>query len=154
MSQTPSAKLEAIGIQLPEPAKPVAAYVPTVRTGNLLFVSGQIPFRDGALAAAGSVPTQVTPETAKQCARQCAINGLAAAKAALGSIDRIKRVVRLGVWVASERGFHGQPGVANGASELMVEVFGDAGRHVRAAVGSIDLPLGAPVEVGFRVEVE
>ncbi len=154
MDQTPSGKLEALGIHLPEPAKPVAAYIPTVRAGNLLYVSGQIPLRDGTLVASGSVPTQVTPELAKQCARQCAINGLAAANAALGSIDRIKRVVRLGVWVTSERGFHGQPGVANGASELMVEVFGEAGRHVRAAVGSIDLPLGAPVEVEFLFEVE
>lgn len=152
--QTPTSRLAALGVALPQPAKPVAAYIPAVRTGNLLYISGQVPFRDGALVAQGTVPGVVSPETAKACARQCAINALAAAAAELGSIDRIRRVVRLGVWVASEPGFTAQPGVANGASELMVEVFGESGRHARAAVGSIALPLGAPVEVECLFEVE
>lgn len=153
-NQTPSEQLAALGIILPQPAKPVAAYVPAVRTANLLYISGQIPMKDGALMAKGTVPGAVSEEAARACARQCAINGLAAAAAALGSIDRIRRVVRLGVWVGSEAGFTGQPGVANGASELMVDVFGEAGRHARAAVGSVALPLGAPVEVEFLFEVE
>lgn len=153
-TQTHSQRLAAAGIQLPQPAKPVAAYVPAVRTGNLLYISGQVPFKDGALVAQGAVPGAVSAEQAKACARQCAINALAAANAELGSIDRIRRVVRLGVWVACDASFTGQPGVANGASELMVEVFGEAGRHARAAVGSIALPLGAPVEVECLFEVD
>ncbi|MBL9031671.1 MAG: RidA family protein [Phycisphaerae bacterium] len=154
MRPDPEAKLAALGLTLPTPPKPVAAYIPCRRSGSLLFVSGQIPMKDGTLMAQGAVPGKVSPEVAKQCARQCVLNALAVAKAELGSLATIKQVVRLGVFVCSEPGFHGQPQVANGASELLVEVFGDAGRHARAAVGSIDLPLGAPVEVEFLFEVE
>ena len=110
--------------------------------------------RDGQLIAKGSVPGQVSLEVAQECARQCVLNGLAAVKAAVGSLGEVKQVVRVGVFVCSEAGFHDQPKVANGASELLVQVFGDAGKHARAAVGSIALPLGAPVEVEFLFEVQ
>lgn len=150
----PEARLAAMGIQLPEAPAPVAAYVPSKRTGDLLFVAGQIPFQDGQLIAQGRVPTEVDPETAVECARQCVLNGLAVAKAAVGDLKRVRQVVRVGCFVASEPGYHEQSKIANGASELLLEVFGDSGRHARAAVGSIDLPLGAPVEVEFIFEVE
>jgi enamine deaminase RidA (YjgF/YER057c/UK114 family) len=149
----PEARLTALGLALPEPAKPVAAYIPARRSGNLLFIAGQIPLRSGKLIAEGPVPSKVSPEIARECARQCVLNGLAAVKAALGSLAAVKQVVRVGVFVCSDAGFTAQPQVANGASELLVEVFGEAGRHARAAVGSIALPLGAPVEVEFLFEV-
>ncbi len=150
----PEARLAALGLKLPEPPKPVAAYIPSRRVGNLLFVSGQIPMSEGKLLHQGRVPGEVSVEQAKACARQCVLNALAVAKAAVGSLAAVKQVVRVGVFVCCEPGFHAQPQVANGASELLVEVFGDRGRHARAAVGSIDLPLGAPVEVEFLFEVE
>lgn len=156
MDQPNSAEeaLRLLGHELPEAPKPVAAYVPAVRSGSLLFVSGQIPFREGSLMAKGRVPGEVSLEDAQGCARQCALNGLAVAKAALGSLDAIARVVRLGCFVASEASFFDQPKVANAASELMLEVFGEAGRHARAAVGSVALPLGVPVEIEFVFEVK
>jgi len=147
------AVLVSLGLTMPEAAKPVAAYVPWVRTGNLLYISGQIPMRNGSMIAKGAVPREVSMEIAIECARQCTLNGLAAAKAALGSLEAITRVVRVGAWVCCDAGFTQQPQVANGASELLVQVFGEAGRHARAAVGSIALPLGAPVEVDFLFEV-
>ncbi len=147
------ARLAELGLKLPEAPKPVAAYIPWRRAGNLLFVSGQIPVREGQLIAKGSVPGQVSLEQAQECARQCVLNGLAVVKAATGSLDGIKQVIRVGVFVCSEPGFYDQPKVANGASELLVQVLGDAGRHARAAVGSVALPLGAPVEVEFLFEV-
>ncbi len=150
---TPEAKLASLGLTLPDPPKPVAAYVPWTRTGNLIYVAGQIPFSGGQLMFKGSIPNEVSLEQGIQCARQCALNGLAIVRAAAGSLDKVRKIVRLGVFVASEHGFYDQPKVANGASELMVELFGDAGRHARAAVGSIALPLGAPVEVEMLVEV-
>jgi enamine deaminase RidA (YjgF/YER057c/UK114 family) len=150
---TPDARLAELGLQLPEPAKPVAAYIPTRRAGNLLYISGQIPVRAGKLLAEGPIPSRVSPEQARDCARQCVLNGLAAAKASLGSLSAIRQVVRVGVFVCSDPGFTAQPQIANGASELLVEIFGEAGRHARAAVGSIALPLGAPVEVEFLFEV-
>lgn len=150
----PETRLAELGLTLPPPPKPVAAYIPTRRSGNLVFVSGQIPMRDGKLIAQGTVGAEVTMEVARECARQCVLNGLAAVKAEVGSLARIRQVVRVGCFVACERGFHAQPQVANGASELLMEVFGEPGRHARAAVGSIDLPLGAPVEVEFLFEVE
>lgn len=153
MTGSAESKLIAAGLQLPEPAKPVAAYIPSRRVGSLLYVSGQIPMRNGQLIASGSVPGRVSIETAQECARQCVLNGLAAVKAAAGSLDAVKQVVRVGVFVCSEPGFTDQPKVANGASELLVQVFGDAGRHARAAVGSVALPLGAPVEVEFLFEL-
>lgn len=148
-------RLEELGITLPEAPNPVAAYVPAVQVGSLVYVSGQIPFMDGALAFSGSVPSTVSVDDATVAARMCAINGLAVLSSHLdGQLDRIQRIVRLGVFVASDAGFHDQPRVANGASELMQDVFGDAGRHARAAVGSIALPLGATVEVEMIVQVD
>jgi len=149
----PESRLAAIGLALPEPYAPVASYIPSRRTGNLLFIAGQIPLRAGKLVAEGPVPSRVSPEQARECARQCVLNGLAAAKAAVGSLGAIRQVVRVGVFVCSDPGFTAQPQIANGASELLVEIFGEAGRHARAAVGSVALPLGAPVEVEFLFEV-
>ena len=141
-------QIKSLGITLPAPPKPVASYVPAKRVGNLLFVSGQVPFQDGELVCKGAVPSACTPEKAAEAARLCAINGLAVAKQTLGgSLDAVKGVVRLGVFVASTPEFTGQPLIANGASDLMVALFGDAGQHARAAVGSVALPLGASVEV-------
>ncbi|MFG0276207.1 MAG: RidA family protein [Phycisphaerales bacterium] len=150
---SPTARLQELGLTLPPAPKPVASYVPSVRSGNLLYVSGQLPFRDGALMATGAVPDAVALEQAQECARQCVLNGLAVAHGALGSIDQIARVVRVGAFVQCHPGYGDQPKVANGASELLAEVFGEAGRHARAAVGSIGLPLNAPVEVEFLFEV-
>ena len=150
----PETRLAELVITLPAAPAPVAAYIPARRTGNLLFISGQIPVSGGALLAQGIIPTQVSVEKARECARQCVLNALAIAKANLGSLSAIRQVVRLGVFVCCEPGFHGQPQVANGASELFQEIFGESGRHARAAVGSIDLPLGAPVEIEFLFEVE
>lgn len=150
---SPERRLAELGLTLPTPAAPVAAYIPTRRSGSLLFVAGQIPLRDGKAIATGIVPTSVSLETARECARQCALNGLAAARAALGSLDRIQHVVRIGVFVASEPTFTDHPKIANGASELLVEIFGEAGKHARAAVGSSSLPLGVPVEIEFLFEV-
>jgi len=150
----PEARLTELGITLPTPAKPVAAYIPARRAGSLLYISGQIPMKDGQMIAKGAVPSEVSIEKAQECARQCVLNGLAAAKAELGSLSKIKQVVRVGAFVCSDRGFYEQPKVANGASELLVSIFGDAGRHARAAVGSVALPLGAPVEVEFLFEFQ
>ncbi len=141
-------RLHQLGITLPTPPKPVAAYVPCVKAGNLVYVSGQIPFRDGKLIAAGPVPSVVSVDDARAAAHQCALNALAVLATAVdGDLDRVERIVRLGVFVCSDPGFTDQPKVANGASEFVVEVFGEAGRHARAAVGSVALPLGAAVEV-------
>ncbi|MCH7961492.1 MAG: RidA family protein [Planctomycetes bacterium] len=150
----PEQRLIALGLELPPAPAPLAAYVPARRAGNLVFVSGQIPMKDGSLIAQGVVPTEVDPETAVRCAQQCTLNGLAALKAEIGTLSRLRRVVRLGCFVASAAGYHEQPKIANGASELLIEVFGEAGRHARAAVGSVDLPLGAPVEIEFVFEVQ
>lgn len=150
--QSPEARLAAMGLELPSPPKPVAAYIPYVRSGSLVYVSGQVPLRDGQLIAKGRVGVDVDLETALACARQCTLNGLAVAREAVGSLAGIARVVRVGCFVACEAGFNQQPKIANGCSELLVEIFGDAGRHARAAVGSVDLPLGAPVEIEFLFE--
>ncbi len=151
-------RLQQMGLSLPPVAKPVASYIPAVLVpggvGNLVFVSGQIPMRDGALIATGTVPGAVSLEKARDCARQCVLNGLAALNAEIGSLGRLRRVVRLGVFVACEPGFTDQPKVANGASDLLVELLGEAGRHARAAVGAPSLPLGAPVEVEFTFLVD
>jgi len=145
-------RLAELGISIPPIAKPVAAYVPAVVTGNLVFTSGQLPFVDGALSATGKVGAEVDPETAKQMARICVLNGLAAAHGVIGSLDRITRVVKVVGFVASDPSFTGQPGVINGASELLGEIFGDAGAHARSAVGLTVLPLDAPVEIEFVFE--
>jgi enamine deaminase RidA (YjgF/YER057c/UK114 family) len=145
-------RLAELGIELPAVVAPLAAYVPAVRTGNLVYTSGQLPLVDGALPRAGKVGGEVTAEEAKALARTCALNGLAAVHALVG-IDSVRRVVKVVGFVASAPGFTGQPGVVNGASELFGEVFGDAGVHARSAVGVAELPLNAPVEVELIVEV-
>lgn len=147
-------RLAALGLVLPAAPKPVAAYVPAVRTGNLIYVSGQLPFVDGALTATGPVPSRTSLEAAQAAARQCILNGLAILADQLGGdLDRVQRIVRVGVWVQSDPGFADQPKVANGASELLQQLFGERGRHARAAVGSVALPLGATVEVELLAEV-
>lgn len=150
---TPSQKLESLGLRLPSPPRPVGSYVPAVRTGRLIFVSGQIPLEGGVVTTAGKVGHDVSPQDAIAAARRCALNGLAIAAEAAGGLDCIARVVRLGVFVNSAPGFVEQPKIANGASDLMVEIFGEAGRHARAAVGANELPLNAAVEVEMTVEV-
>ena len=132
---------------MPEVVPPVAAYVPAVRSGDQVFTSGQLPMRLGELLATGKVGAGVTPEEAYACAQQCALNAIAAIKAEIGDLSLVKRVVKVVVFVASSPDFTGQPQVANGASELFGEVFGDAGVHARSAVGVVALPLDAPVEV-------
>lgn len=144
---TPEERIASLGITLPEPAAAVAAYVPFVVHGGLVWVSGQVPFRDGTLPRTGLVGRDISVEDAAEEARFCALNALAQLRAAAGSLDRIERIVKLTVFVASSEGFHAQPLVGNGASELLQQVFGDAGRHARSAVGVAELPLGAPVEV-------
>ena len=147
-------RLEQLEINLPEAPRPVAAYVPAVQTGSLVFISGQVPVSEGQLLASGTVPSCVSLEQATAAARQCGINALAVLCDHLdGDLDRVEQVVRLGVFVASDPGFTDQPKVANGASELMEEVFGEAGRHARAAVGSVSHPIGAAVEVEMMVQV-
>ena len=146
------ARLAELDIQLPDVAPPLAAYVPAVRTGSLVYTSGQLPMQSGKLVRTGKVGAEVTPEDAKALARICALNALAAVHS-LVSVDAVTRVVKVVGFVASAPGFHGQPGVINGASELFGEVFGEAGAHARSAVGVSELPLDAPVEVELIVEV-
>jgi enamine deaminase RidA (YjgF/YER057c/UK114 family) len=148
------ARLRELGIQLPEPPEPVASYIPWVVAGDLIFVSGQIPARDGGLPRTGLVGQDLTLEEGAEEARFCALNVLAQLRGAAGTLDAIGRIVRLGVFVASAPGFRHQPAVANGASDLMKEIFGDAGKHARAAVGVSELPLGAPVEVDAIATIE
>jgi enamine deaminase RidA (YjgF/YER057c/UK114 family) len=150
---TPEERLAALGLTVPEVAKPVAAYIPAVRSGNHVFTSGQLPMRDGQMMATGKVGGEVSQEEAVECARQCGLNALAAIRAEVGELSAIKRVVKVVAFVASTPDFTGQPLVANGVSELLGEVFGDAGRHARSAVGVPVLPLDAPVEVELVVEV-
>lgn len=146
------ARLAELGLSIPEVAKPVAAYVPAVVTGNLVYTSGQLPFVEGALPATGKVGAEVTAEEAKVFTRACVLNGLAAARGAIGSLDRITRVVKVVGFVASDPSFTGQPGVINGASELLGEIFGEIGQHARSAVGVAVLPLDSPVEIEFVFE--
>ena len=150
---TPEERLAALGLEVPEVAKPVAVYVPAVRTGDHVFTSGQLPMRSGELITTGKVGGEVTAEEAYACAQQCALNAIAAVRAEIGDLALVKRVVKVVVFVASTPDFTGQPGVANGASELLGKVFGDAGVHARSAVGVAVLPLDAPVEVEIMVEV-
>ena len=149
---TVSARLAELGITLPEVAKPLAAYVPAVRTGNLVYTSGQLPLQSGDLTHIGKIGAEVPPEQGKVAARTCALNALAAIDALVG-IDSVVRVVKLVGFVASAPGFNGQPAVINGASEFLGEVLGDSGAHARSAVGVSELPLNAPVEVELIVEV-
>lgn len=150
---TPEERLAELGLSVPEVVKPVAAYVPAVRTGNYVYTSGQLPMRGGTLISAGKVGDEITPEQAVECAQQCALNGLAAVKSLIGDLSNVVRVVKVVAYVASTPGFTGQPGVANGASELIGKVFGEAGQHARSAVGVAALPLDAPVEIELVVEV-
>jgi enamine deaminase RidA (YjgF/YER057c/UK114 family) len=148
----PERRLAELGLEVPEVAKPVAAYVPAVRSGNHVFTSGQLPMRAGELITTGKVGGEVSVEDAVACAQQCALNALAAIRAEV-PLEQVVRVVKVVVFVASTPDFTGQPGVANGVSQLLGEVFGDAGRHARSAVGVPVLPLDAPVEVEMTVEV-
>ena len=147
-----SARLQELGIELPEVAKPLASYVPAVRSGNLVYTSGQLPMQAGKLAATGKLGDDVTPEQGKALARICTLNALAAVDSLVG-IDAVTQVVKVVGFVASAPGFNGQPGVVNGASHLLAEVFGDHGSHARSAVGVAVLPLDSPVEVELVVEV-
>ena len=149
---TPEERLAELGLTLPELAAPVAAYVPTVRTGDHVYVSGQLPFVEGKLPNTGKVGADVDPETAQDLAALCVLNGIAAVRAELGDLSRVTRVVKLVGFVASSPDFTGQPGVINGASQLVGKVFGDAGVHARSAVGAAALPLDSPVEVEMIVE--
>jgi enamine deaminase RidA (YjgF/YER057c/UK114 family) len=146
-------RLAELGLSVPAVATPVASYVPSVRSGSLVYTSGQLPMASGELMATGKVGGAVTPEEAAACARQCALNAIAAVKAEVGDLDAVRRVVKVVCFVASETDFTGQPQVANGASDLLGHAFGDAGAHARSAVGVPVLPLDAPVEVEIVVEV-
>ena len=150
---SPTERLAGLGLTLPPVTAPLAAYVPAVRTGAYVYVSGQVPVVDGKLAATGKVGAEVSPADAAGLARICGLNAIAAAAAAAGGLDRIRRIVKVVGFVASAPGFNGQPLVVNGASELLIEVFGEEGRHARSAVGVAELPLNAPVEVELIAEV-
>ena len=150
---TPEERLQELGVSLPAPAVPVAAYVPCVRTGSLVYVSGQVPVLDGKPSHLGHLGDNVDSEDGRAAARTCAVNVLAALKAELGELSRVRRVVKVTGFVASTPDFTDHPKVINAASELFGDVFGDAGRHARAAIGVAALPLGVPVEVEAIVEV-
>ncbi len=145
--------IKSLGIELPAAPAPVGAYVPYVLSGGFLFISGQIPVRDGNLIHKGKVNKEVGVEAGQECARQCLLNALAQARAALGSLDKVAQIVRMTGFVASSEGFTDQAVVMNGASELAVQVFGEAGMHARLAVGASELPLGSPVELEVILEV-
>ncbi len=150
---SPEERLARLGITLPEAPAVVASYVPAVKSGDLLFVSGQVAFEGGALKRKGLVGREITIEDAAADARVCALNALAHIKAFTGDLSRVRRIVKLTVFVASSENFHAQPTVANGASDLLVEVFGEEGKHARSAVGVAQLPLGATVEVEVIAEI-
>lgn len=147
------ARMAELGIELPEVVAPVASYVPAVQTGNLVYTAGQLPVVRGELVATGLVGSSVDEDTAKACARACALNALAAVVSVIGDIDRIRRIVKVVGFVASEPGYSGQPIVVNGASDVLGEIFGAAGAHARSAVGVSGLPKNAPVEIELIVEV-
>ena len=148
------ARLAALGLELPEVATPACAYVPAVISGNLVFTAGQIPLVDGKLMAEGRLGAEITAEAGKEIAQRCALNAIAAVKSVLGDLGRVKKVVKVVGFVASTPEFTAQPGVVNGASELLQAAFGDAGIHARSAVGVAVLPLNSPVEVELIVEFE
>ncbi|WP_055478989.1 RidA family protein [Sphaerimonospora mesophila] len=150
---SPEERLAELGLALPDVVPPVAAYLPAVRTGDYVYTSGQIPVVDGKLGVTGKVGAEVSAEEAKELARICALNAMAALKSVVGDLSKVVRIVKVVGFVASAPDFTGQPVVVNGASELLGEVFGDAGRHARSAVGVASLPLDAPVEVELIAEV-
>jgi enamine deaminase RidA (YjgF/YER057c/UK114 family) len=152
-TDTPEDRIAAAGLTLPAPATPLAAYLPADRDGDHVWTSGQLPTVDGVLLANGKVGSDVSQDEAVACARQCALNALAAIKGVVGELSAIRQIVKVVVFVASAADFSAQPAVANGASEFLVEIFGDAGKHVRSAVGVAVLPLDAPVEVEMVVRV-
>ncbi|MBK9098285.1 MAG: RidA family protein [bacterium] len=147
-------KIKQIGITIPEPVKPLAAYIPAMQIGNLVMTSGQVPISSGAVKYQGKVGRDLSEEEGKEAAKLCAINCLSAVKSVIGNLDKIKRVLKLTVFIASAEGFTAQPKVANGASELIGEIFGEAGKHVRSAVGVSELPLNSAVEIEMIVEVK
>jgi enamine deaminase RidA (YjgF/YER057c/UK114 family) len=147
-------RLRELGIELPPAPAPVASYVPVVVSGGFAYVSGQVPVAEGKLLWTGKLGSALDVSSGAEAARRCALQALSALRAQLGSLDRVRRIVKLSVFVASEPGFTDQPKVANGASDLLVQVFGEPGRHARAAVGVAELPLGGPVEVELMAEVE
>ncbi len=144
---------ELIGGEIPAAPKPLAAYVPAQQTGNLVFTSGQLPMKDGKLLAEGKIGENISEEIGTDCAKQCAINCLSAVKSVIGSLDNIDQIVKLVVFVNSAAGFSGQPKIANGASEFILQVFGEKGKHARSAVGVSELPLNAPVEIEMIVRI-
>jgi enamine deaminase RidA (YjgF/YER057c/UK114 family) len=146
-------RIAELGLELPPAPSPVASYVPVAVSGNLAFVSGQVPIADGKLLWTGKLGAELGEEAGALAARRCGLQALSALRAALGSLDRVRRIVKVSVFVASADGFTSQSKVANGASDLFVDIFGDAGRHARAAVGVRELPLGAPVEVELVAEI-
>jgi enamine deaminase RidA (YjgF/YER057c/UK114 family) len=151
-ASSPGERLAALGLVLPPVVAPLAAYVPAVKSGTTVYTAGQLPLADGQLLSSGKVGAEISAAEAAALARTCALNALAAAASVAGGLSAIKRVIRLTGYVASAPGFTGQPQVVNGASELLLEIFGDAGRHARSAVGTAVLPLDAPVEVELIVE--
>ncbi|MCF8267726.1 MAG: RidA family protein [Ignavibacteriales bacterium] len=146
-------RLKELGIEIPEAPKPLAAYVPALRTGNYVFTAGQLPLKNGELLYSGKVGRDITAEDAVKAAEICAINCLSAVKTAIGDLNKIKQIVKIVAFVASAEGFTAQPAVANGASELMLKIFGESGKHARSAVGVAELPRGASVEIEMIVEV-
>lgn len=147
-------KINKMGIAIPDAAKPLAAYIPALQVGNLVMTSGQVPVVNGQIKFSGKIGKELSEEQGREAAKLCAINCLSAIKSIIGNLDRIKRIVKLTVFVNSADGFTAQPKIANGASEFIVEIFGDAGKHVRSAVGVSELPLNSAVEVEMIVMVE
>lgn len=146
-------KLEQLGLQIPEAPKPLASYVPALKVGDLVYTAGQIPMQSGSLKYKGKVGESVTLEDAIEAAKICAVNCISAVKSVIDDLDSIERIVKVTVFVASATGFYDQPKVANGASDLLVEIFGEHGKHVRSAVGVNELPIDAPVEIEMVVKV-
>jgi enamine deaminase RidA (YjgF/YER057c/UK114 family) len=147
-------KIKQMGITIPEVVKPLAAYIPALQVGNLVMTSGQVPISEGKLKYIGKVGSDLSEEEGKRAAKLCALNCLSAIKSVIDTLDKIKRVVKLTVFVSSAEGFTAQPMVANGASEFIGEIFGDAGKHVRSAVGVSELPLNSAVEIEMTVEIQ
>ena len=146
-------KLKQMGVTIPEVVKPLAAYIPATQIGNLVMTSGQVPISNGTVMYSGKIGKDLTEEEGMKAAKLCALNCLSAIRSVIGNLDKIKRVVKLTVFVSSADGFTAQPKVANGASEFIGEVFGDAGKHVRSAIGVSELPLNSAVEIEMVVEV-